>query len=327
MSAQLGLGTAGIGNLYTRVSEATARETVTAALAGGMTLFDTAPHYGFGLAERRLGEALDASAQGRAARISTKVGRLLRPTTATGLRHGFMDADPFEPHFDYSADAIHASFASSLTRLRRSRVDVLLAHDLGAMTHGDAAPEAMRAFLGGGYRAMRDLRDSGAAGAIGVGVNEVAVCLELLAEVELDVILLAGRYTLLEQAALEDLLPLCAAKGVRLIIGGPFNSGILADGPAQYNYAPAPEPVLARASALRAACAAHGVALPSAALAFPAAHPAVMAVVAGLVGAEQVEQALAAWRQPPPAALWADLARQGLIAAQAPLPLVDATLS
>ena len=173
----LGMGTAPIGNLYRVVSDAEARATLDAAFAAGIAYFDTAPHYGFGLAERRLGAALaEHDPQGKA-RVSTKVGRLLRPTDAQGERHGFVDADPFEPHFDYGHDAVLRSFESSQKRLRRDRIDLLLAHDIGRLTHGDAHEDHLAAFLDGGYRAMRDLKDAGAIGAIGIGVNEVALSL------------------------------------------------------------------------------------------------------------------------------------------------------
>jgi len=256
----LGIGTAAIGNLYAPVSDADAEATIRAALDGGISYFDTAPFYGFGLAERRLGAALgDAPVL-----ISTKVGRLLEPTDARGERHGYVDADPYEPHFDYSADAIRRSHESSLARLKRDRVDILLAHDLGRMTHGEDHPRHLRAFVDGGYRAMRDLRDAGAIGAIGIGVNEIAICLELIQQVELDVILLAGRYTLLDRSAADQLIPECARRGIRLIVGGPYNSGILARddlgdaGSLHYDYGRAPESVVARARRLAALCARFG---------------------------------------------------------------------
>ena len=325
--AALGLGTAGIGNLYRPVTEADARATIEEALVGGITRFDTAPHYGFGLAERRLGAALAASEPGRAALVSTKVGRRLRPTRDLGERHGFVDADPYEPWFDYSSDGIAQGVECSLTRLQRSQVEVLLAHDLGEETHGSHYARHLRDFLDGGYRALCDLRDAGVARSIGIGVNEVAICLDLLARVDLDVILLAGRYTLLEQGALAELLPLCVERGVEVWIGGPFNSGILASdnapgdgGVAHYNYAPAPNAIRQRAEELRAACAAQGASLRAAALAFPAAHPGITAVIAGMVGRAEVVEALHDWHHPPPLGLWGDLRAQGLIPAAAPTP-------
>lgn len=312
---QLGMGTAAIGNLYQAVSDREAQETIAAALDTGIGYFDTAPHYGFGLAECRLGEALAETEAGRNAIVSTKVGRLLVPTTARGTRHGFVDADPFEPIFNYGADAIRRSHEASLKRLRRDRVEILLAHDLGAMTHGSDHERHRRAFLDDGYTAMRALRDSGAVDAIGIGVNEVAVCLDLLPRVELDLILLAGRYTLLDRSAADTLFGLCAERGVRVIVGGPYNSGILAQDDLanpdalHYNYEPPSGGVLARARRLAAICASHGVPLPAAALQFPLRHPRVATVIPGMVGASQVHDTIARAAIPVPDALWDALDR------------------
>jgi len=307
---RFGMGTAAIGNLYRAVGDDEAMATVAAALAAGIGYFDTAPHYGFGLAERRLGAALAVHDPAGRALVSTKVGRLLVPTAAQGSRHGFVDADPFEPAFDYGADGIRASFAASLARLRRERVDLLFAHDLGRMTHGDDHPRHLAAFLDGGHAAMVALKRAGAVGGIGIGVNEIAVCDELLDRVDLDVILLAGRYTLLDRSA-AALLDRCAERGVRVIVGGPYNSGILAADPAEadpqrlhYDYAAPDAAIVARTRALAAACARAGVALPAAALHFPLRHPAVACVVAGLVGADQVAAMVARIATPVPDAAW-----------------------
>ncbi|HEX7759861.1 MAG TPA: aldo/keto reductase, partial [Caulobacteraceae bacterium] len=231
--SRLGFGAAPIGNLYKPLTDDQAFEAVAAAIAAGIGYFDTAPHYGFGLSEARLGAALARLDPMEKALVSTKVGRVLRPISdaaAGGVRHGFADAAPFEPEFDYSYDAVMRSFDDSRRRLRRERIDVLLAHDLGRATHGEDHDRRFAQFMDGGYRALRALRDGGGVGAIGLGVNETEVAERALAAGEFDVVLLAGRYTLLEQGALEGLLPLCAAKGVSLIVGGPYNSGILATG-------------------------------------------------------------------------------------------------
>lgn len=303
---QLGMGTAPIGNLYRVVSDAEAQATLAAAFTAGIGYFDTAPHYGFGLAERRLGTALaDFDPQGNAM-ISTKVGRLLLPTEARGERHGFVDADPFEPHFDYSHDAVLRSFEGSLGRLRRDRIDLLLAHDLGGLTHGARHADHLKAFLDGGYRAMSDLRASGAIGAIGIGVNEVSICHQLLDHVDLDAILLAGRYTLLDRSA-QALLERCVQRGVTLIIGGPYNSGILArdlTGPLHYDYAAPSADILARAYALSDVCARFGASLPAAALQFPLRHAPVVSVIPGLVGPDQVRESIARLDATLPDALW-----------------------
>jgi len=314
---RLGFGGAAVGNLYTPVSDAAARGVIDEALAAGIGYFDTAPHYGFGLSETRLGEAL----AGRDVMISTKVGRRLEPIQTTEReRHGFVDAAPFEPVFDYTRDGVLRSFEDSLRRLRRDRVDVLLAHDLGRVTHGDAHAGHMRDFLEGGYLAMRELRDSGAVGAIGLGVNEQAVCEEVLDHADVDVFLLAGRYTLLEQTALERFLPRCVARGVGIIVGGPFNSGALVEtgGTLHYNYEAAPTEIVERVGRLRRVCAAHGVPLAAAALQFPLAHPAVLSVIPGIATPDQVTDATCWLNIVIPDALWSDLRGEGLIRADAP---------
>ena len=316
-----GMGCSGLGNLYRRVEEATAIATVHRALELGVRYFDVAPHYGFGLAERRLGKALAGWPRGDLV-ISTKVGRRLVPTDLTGERHGFIDAEPFEPVFDYGGEAVVASHRQSLERLGLDQVELLLAHDLGEATHGAAAERHLATFLDSGYGAMRALKQAGEIEMIGLGVNEVGVCERLMNEVELDVILLAGRYTLLEQGALA-LLDRCAAEGVRVIVGGPFNSGLLVEsqGPQRhYNYGPAPDAVLARADALARVCQARGAPLAAAALAFPAAHPAVAAVLPGFADPDQATQ-VAAWRDKAlPPELWRDLRDAGLVEPNAPTP-------
>ena len=316
---RFGMGTAAIGNLYRAIDDDVALATVAAALDAGIRYFDTAPHYGFGLAERRLGAALAAHDPTGRAMVSTKVGRLLAPTAARGTRHGFVDADPFEPVFDYGGEGIRASFAASLARLGRTRVDLLFAHDLGRLTHGDDHPRHLAAFLDDGHAAMVALKRAGAVDAIGIGVNEIAICDELLDRVDLDVILLAGRYTLLDRSAAR-LLDRCAERGVRVIVGGPYNSGILAADPAaddaaplRYDYETPDAAILARTRTLAEACARAGVALPAAALHFPLRHPAVACVLAGLAGADQVAAMVSRIATPIPDRAWPLLDR-----AQAP---------
>lgn len=310
-----GMGCSALGNLYRPMTDEAADAVVRAAIDSGIRYFDVAPHYGFGLAERRLGHALKQT-RPAGVMLSTKVGRLLAPTTDTGPRHGFVDADPFEPYFDYGYDAVLRSHEASLGRLDVDRVDVLLAHDLGAMTHGDDAEWRMREFLDGGYRAMADLKADGRISAIGVGVNEVELCDQILNQVPLDIILLAGRYTLLEQGA-RSLLDRCAALGVQVIIGGPFNSGLLvenpAHGPLHYNYGVAPAAVVDHVARVRAVCDRFGVPLPAAALAYPTRHAAAACVLAGFATPDQVWQA-AAWRKVPiPEELWQALRDAGLL--------------
>ena len=314
---RLGFGGAAVGNLYTPVSDADARAVIDTALASGIDYFDTAPHYGFGLSETRLGDALT----GHEVMVSTKVGRRLEPIETTEReRHGFVDAAPFEPVFDYTRDGVLRSFEDSLRRLKRDRVDVLLAHDLGRATHGDAHAGHMRDFLEGGYQAMRELKDAGVVGAIGLGVNEQAVCEEILDHADADVFLLAGRYTLLEQTALEHFLPRCVSRGVGIIIGGPFNSGALVEttGALHYNYEAAPAEIVERVGRLRQVCAAHGVPLAAAALQFPLAHPAVLSVIPGMATPDQVTDATHWLDMTIPDALWSDLRGEGLIRTDAP---------
>ena len=316
---RFGMGTAGIGNLYAPVDDTRAEATIAAALNEGIGYFDTAPHYGFGLAERRLGAALARHDPAASAIVSTKVGRLLeRVDDPAAERHGFVGADPFEPVFDYSRDAVLRSHEESLKRLRRDRVDILLAHDLGALTHGADADRHMRDFLDGGYRAMADLKSSGAIDAVGVGVNETDVVEYLLERIDLDVVLIAGRYTLLDQQAADRLLPLCEARAVKVIVGGPYNSGILAQGTAQranphYDYSAPPSDILDRAEAIERVCDRFGVPLPAAALQFPSRHPAVDCVLAGLASESEVRQAVERLATPVPDALWQALATEGLI--------------
>jgi D-threo-aldose 1-dehydrogenase len=317
-----GMGCSALGNLYHSVSDSEANEAVQTALNGGVRYFDTAPLYGFGLSERRLGAALSAVGTSDVV-VSTKVGRLLQPTKDTQARHGFVDALPFEPVFDYSFEGVMSTHEASLTRLGRSRVNILLAHDLGARTHGTESARMTANFLSGGYEAMRRLRAAGRIDAIGIGVNETTICEELLDQIDLDVILLAGRYTLLEQGAL-PLLDRCARLGVKVIVGGPFNSGLLVE-PAgspvvHYDYEVASPELIDTVRALRALCAQFDTPLPAAALRFPTAHPAVCCVLPGLANARQVKQTLE-WRdQAIPPQLWEALRSASLTAAPAPLP-------
>jgi D-threo-aldose 1-dehydrogenase len=303
----LGMGTAAIGNLYRAMSDQQAADTVSAALDAGIRYFDTAPHYGFGLAEERLGRAI---ATRRDVIVSTKVGRLLDPVEAApGERHGFVDARPFEPVFDYSHDGVLRSFDTSLARIDRDRMEILFAHDIGRLTHGDRHETMLAQFLDGGYPAMRRLRDEGAIDAIGIGVNEVEVCLDLIERVDLDLILLAGRYTLLDRSAADRLLPACQRRGVRLVIGGPYNSGILARPLAdatdpRFDYAPASADLLASARAIEAECLRVGASLPQAALQFPLRHPAVATVIPGMATPAEVRDNVARLADPVPARLW-----------------------
>ena len=322
----LGFGGAGIGNLYRELSDADAAAAVHESFASGARYFDTAPYYGFGLSELRLGAALRG--EGSPAVISTKVGRTLQatgPQDARVGREGYFSPRPFAPVFDYGYDAVMRSHAESLERLGVPRVDILLCHDIGRLTHGGRHDQRVREFVDGGYRAMRELKAEGAVRAIGLGVNESEVCVELLQSCEFDCILLAGRYTLLEQPALEALLPLCLRRNVSIICGGPFNSGILAAGSraaasSHYNYAPPPPAVLERVRALESACDEFAVPLPAAALQFPLAHSAVATVVAGCVNGDEARAIARMFAHPIPAGFWRALRSRRLVDERAPLP-------
>lgn len=323
-----GFGGAAIGNLYQPVSADAAFETVRAAFDAGVRYFDTAPHYGFGLSEKRLGAALSSIDPRQTAIISTKVGRRLAPrphADLTQARQGFVSPEPFESEFDYTYDAVMYSYEDSLKKLKRDRIDILYVHDLGRRTHGEAHAERFADFMNGGYRAMRELRDSGAVGAIGLGVNEWQICEEALAHGDYDVMLLAGRYTLLEQSALETFLPLCARRGVSIVVGGPYNSGILARGvKAQgnlvYDYEPAPSHIIAQVGAIESVCEQHNVILPAAALQFPLAHPQVICVIPGMNSPAEVARAKEYLDLPIPAAFWRELRDRKLLRPDAPVP-------
>lgn len=328
-TGDLAFGAASIGNLYRAVSDEQARAVVARAWEAGVRYFDTAPHYGFGLSEKRLGAALAELDPMGTAIVSTKVGRRLDSAPDADLsavRQAFVSPEPYESVFDYSYDAVMRSWEASRQRLLRDRIDILYAHDIGSFAHGAAHPRLFATFMEGGYRAMRELRDSGAVAAIGIGVNEVAVCEEMLSAGEIDMIMLAGRYTLLEQGPLDRLLPLCAARGVGLVIAGPYNSGILAKGVRHggpvpnFNYEPAPPAIVEQVGGIEDICAQHGVPLAAAALQFPLAHPQVMSVVPGMGTVAQVDDAVALMAHPIPAALWSDLRDARLIRRDAPVP-------
>ncbi|WP_244947511.1 aldo/keto reductase [Cellvibrio japonicus] len=322
----LGFGAAPIGNLYQSMGDEQAAATVEAALLAGIRYYDSAPHYGFGLSETRLGQVLNASGLRSRLVISTKVGRLLVPTSSTAReRHGFVDAPALEPVFDYSYDAVMRSFEQSLKRLQTDYVDIVFAHDLGVLTHGDQHSHHFRAFIEGGYRALCELKAAGLVKAIGLGANEWQVCVQALAAAEFDGFLLAGRYTLLEQEAVDSFLPLCAERGASVIVGGPFNSGILATGArgtgeVYYNYRPAPAAVIKQVNALEEVCDAFSVPLPAAALQFPAAHPRVCCLLAGFATPRQVQQANHWLHQAIAPDFWRTLRQRNLVSAAAPLP-------
>ena len=316
----LGLGTATLGGSRVQISWQERDAIVRTAWDAGVRYFDTAPFYGVGAAERAVGDAQRDRRRGDWVQ-STKVGRLLRPRTAwTDPMEAWGRPMPFDVVYDYSYDGIMRSFEDSFQRLGLAHIDILLVHDIGAYQHGAAAhPELMRSLRESGYRALEELRRTGAVSAIGLGVNEREVCLEAMDFGDWDAFLLAGRYTLLEQAPLDDLLPQCVARGTSIIVGGPLNSGILA-GRDTWNYATAPAEVVTRVKQIQAVCDSHNVPLPAAALQFPLAHPAVCAIIPGPRTAAEFNENLPLFTQKIPAGLWSDLKAQGLLHRDAPVP-------
>lgn len=319
LPTRLGLGGAGIAGLYEPTSEAQARDTLQAAWDAGVRYFDTAPFYGHGLSEHRLGAFLRGQPREEFV-LSTKVGRLLyadggiRP-----LDGGWAHPLPFRPVYDYSHEGVLRSFEDSLQRLGLDRIDILFVHDIGRRTHGEHHARHWHALThGGGFRALEALRDEGLIRAFGLGVNEVEVVRDAMQETHLDCTLLAGRYTLLEQASL-PLLDDCLRHGHRIVVGGPFNSGLLA-GNGKFDYAAAPAHWLERADALRRVCAAHGVPLQAAALQFPLAHPACSVCLTGARSPRELNQNAAWFEQPLPPALWQALRDEGLVDAASPCP-------
>jgi D-threo-aldose 1-dehydrogenase len=326
---ELGFGGNVLGNLYTAVDDAAARDTVAAAYETGVRYFDTAPLYGHGLSERRLGDALRGLPRD-AIVLSTKVGRLLQPhgrvpppKLAPAQGGIFAEELPFRPVFDFSYDATMRSFEDSLQRLGMNRVDILLIHDADEWSQGGRYEEALQAVECGALRALEKLKADGLIGAFGAGVNQVEACERLMGIGPFDCFLLAGRYTLLEQGGLDTLLPRCQRDGVSIILGAPFNSGILVTGAtpdARYNYLPAPAAVKDRVARIERVCAAHGVALAAAALQFTLGHPAVATVIPGAKSRAEAEQNARWIAEPIPASLWTDLMAEDLLRADAPVP-------
>ncbi|MCF3148537.1 aldo/keto reductase [Streptomyces platensis] len=313
----LGLGCAPLGNLYRAVPEARAREVVRTALATGAGYFDTAPHYGVGLSEERLGRALRG--QDRATyTLSTKVGRRLRPL-APGERaagEGFVDTPARARVWDLSRDGIRATLDASLTRLGVDTVDIVYLHDV---------EDRLREVYETGFPALAELRAQGVVRAIGFGMNHSEVLARLVADLDVDVVLCAGRWTLLERTAVDALLPVCAHRGTSVVVGGVYNSGLLADPSpgAPYNYAPAPAPVLGRARQLASICAEFDVPLKAAALRFPFGHPAVAAAVVGAATPDEVAENARLFTHHIPDGLWHTLVARGLLDPDLPLPLND----
>lgn len=316
----IGFGASTLGNLYRRIDDESARATVDAAWEEGLRYFDTAPFYGFGLSERRLGDALRERPRDHYI-LSTKVGRLLVPGEAADDKFGFHSPMPFDPVYDYSYDGVMRSVEASLQRLGLGRIDILYMHDLGRATHGKDHDRYFAQALAGGFRAMEELRDQGIVSAIGLGVNETEICAESLLHADLDVLMIAGRYTLLNpggSAFFEE----CRRRGIGIVAAGVFNSGILATGSRgtpHYDYETAPEPIIRKVAAIEQCCARYDVPLPAAALQFVLAHPAVTTAVIGTGSAERITQSVALARHPIPAAFWYILRERDLLAEDHPV--------
>lgn len=321
----LGLGGAPLGDLYERIPEERALATIETAVQNGIRLFDTAPLYGYGLSEHRFGHVLRRKPRAGYV-LSTKVGRRLIPTDPAHIDRGQWSGGlNMRPEYDYSYDGTMRALEDSLQRLGIERIDIGLIHDVDIWTHGtqEAFEERFRQAATGAFRALAKLREAGTIKAIGVGVNEIEPARRFVNETDINVLMLAGRYTLLEQEPLESLLPLLQRKGVGILLAGPFNSGILASGPvpgAKYNYKPAPAEILRKTERIAAVCARHDVPLPAAAIQFPLGHPVVAAIVPGAVRPEEVLSNIALMTRKIPADLWAELKREGLLHADAPLP-------
>src|SRR5512135_549595 len=322
---RLGIGAAPLGNLYAPVAEDEALAAVHAAFAQHVRYFDTAPLYGHGMSEHRCGEALRRYPRNSFV-LSSKVGRLLRPgRDPSEAWDGYADALPFRTVYDYTYDGAMRSFEDSLQRLGTDRIDILLVHDIDVRTHGvDGQKRRFDEAVSGAFEALRRLRDEGVIGAIGLGVNEVEVCIAVANRVDIDCALLAGRYSLLEQGALDAFLPLCMTRGIGVILGGPFNSGILASGASgetRYDYGPAPPAIVDRVRKIEAVCKRHRVPLAAAALQFPYGHPAVTTVIPGARTRAEVEQNLALLQVAIPADFWHELKAEELLRSDAPCPI------
>ncbi len=318
----LGFGAAPIGNLYAEVDDAVALAAVADAYAAGIRHFDTAPYYGYGLSEQRLGQGLRGLPRASYT-LSTKVGRCVYDdASAAPGRDGFAVAGR-RAEFDYSRDGVLRAFESSLQRLGTDHIDVLLLHDIGRLTHGERHAAMLRQALDEALPTMAALKAQGACRAIGIGVNEEDVAVELMPLFPLDCVMLAGRYTLLEQHAAQRIMAQALQRQVGILVAGPYSSGLLSDarGPGEtYNYAPVDAATLQHAQRLFAACAAHGVDVGAAALQFPLAHPAVSAVVAGMRTPAEVASAATRLRAAIPAALWQQLRDDDLLRAPVPTP-------
>ena len=319
----LGFGGASIGNLYRASSDKVALETLHEAVANGITYIDTAPHYGHGLSEVRIGQFLKEYDRADLT-LSTKVGRILEPSGPEGPPdHGFVDPLPFTQVFDYSYDGIMRSFDESCDRLGVDHIDILYMHDIGEMTHGQEKHAAMfREAMSTGIKAMEELKAAGRTKAIGLGVNEWQVCQQSFEHANFDIFMLAGRHTLLEQPALDQLFPECEKRNVSVVCASPFNSGLLAKRPSassNYNYSTAPPDLISKANEIFQICQSMGVNAQAAAMQFPLLHPCVISVVSGMSTAKRVCQAIAWLNETVSTDVWTALREAGVFDSRIPL--------
>jgi D-threo-aldose 1-dehydrogenase len=321
--SSFGFGTAPIGNIFREIDDQTSDAMFQRSWDAGVRYFDTAPMYGHGLAELRTGQALRWKKRDDYV-LSSKVGRVLKPAKRENINFApWVNAGAFTMEFDYSYDGTMRSIEDSLQRTGLERMDICFIHDIDVFTRGEDQPEVFKSAMDGCWKALAKLRDEKVLKAIGVGVNEWEVCHAALQARDFDCFLLAGRYTLLEQDALDAFLPLCEARGAAVVVGGGFNSGILATGAvagAKYNYAPAPANIMEKVKGIEAVCQAHNVPLAAAALQFVVAHPAIPSFIAGTRTVEQLDQNLAWFTHPIPPSFWADLKAKGLLREDAPTP-------
>ncbi len=311
--SRLGLGGAPLGGLFQDLTDEEAVATVRHAVALGGNFFDTAPLYGHGKSEVRMGRGLAGAPPGIV--LATKVGRVLVPVSGGELQpNEFANPAPFQPVFDFSYDGVMRSFEASLKRLNVERIDILHIHDPD--NHYEQA-------IRGAYPALDKLRSQRLISAVGAGMNQAEMLVRFAREGDFDCFLLAGRYTLIDHTGLKELLPLCVEKGIGIIIGGPYNSGVLASGAkpgAKFNYADAPPAILEKVRKVEAVCARHSVPMKAAALQFPLAHPAVAAVIPGARSIAELEENYQLIRHPIPADFWAELREEKIIPEEAPVP-------
>jgi D-threo-aldose 1-dehydrogenase len=320
----MGFGAAPIGNFLRPISEAESEAMINRAWDSGMRYFDTAPYYGHGLSEARVGQYLRWRPRNDYV-ISSKVGRVLKPALRKDIDFKpWVDGLPFKCRFDYSYDGTMRSFEDSLQRMGLEHIDILFIHDADVFTHG---PEMQKVYfkqaMDGCYRALVELREQGLVKAIGVGVNNWEVMLDFMKAGDFDTLLIAGRYTLLEQDALDELLPLCERRNTAIVIGGGFNGGILATGSvpgAKWNYAPAPDHIVQKVKKIEAVCVKYNVPLAAAALQFLLAHPAVASHIPGTRNVKQMEQNIALVGQSIPREFWQALKSEALVRSDAPVP-------